>query len=179
MITKYNTYIKENVNNMQNIIDILYKVINKLNKDLKQDYFDIKFYNSQKLTILDKYNEDVLQISLYNDVIIIRYRYGLPFIISSEITINIDDPKLDEFFYEKILVANLINLICRNYSQDYIKTRHMFLNINKSLDDMINFLAKTMISKDMFIHILQQHLVPDYIYNEYEYLVNSKNFDLI
>lgn len=167
MITKYNTYIKEN-NDIVADFQYLDSVIDDLNKEFPTNIFDIvRFSNSNHFDIIAKNINKFFRITFYDDMYINIQRIGEVYGICN---INIYYDK--KLLKEKILIGYIIEYLNRSVVV-------ISLTIKMNLKTLLNKILLNEYFLEEFIQLLKSNMLPTEMITKYKYLIDANNFDLI
>ena len=172
MITNYNTYLKENTDNID-YLKILNDVVDNLNSEFTTPEFNVvKSVNN----IADYY---IISRNLTSNIVldISTDRY-----ISLKRHSNIDDNSTLYSYYkdiydiirEKILIAYIIE-----YINNEVHFGYRFKIMHFDLNSVINVLFNAKDNQDVFVEMIEKNILPKYLVAKYQYLVDAKNFDIL
>ena len=173
MITRYTEYIKESLeDNQNNIFIILDKCIEELNLEYTNFSFWIKNRPSEdKYYIYYSYIKEICYIDYHTTNFKLK-RYSSS---NDYYDIDIQNKNIINILKEKIMICYILELYDRYVRSNIIE----YLNMNMSLDDIINTcFNQEKFYKNNFIEKVLPEL-EDKIKNKYDYLINANNFDLI
>ena len=171
MITKYNTYIKESIENKRYLFIV--DVINQLNIDFDRQKYNIRIRNFS----------DAIEIY-------VKEKSPLDFIIMS--IIDVDNKfkiRRDDDWYsvfidydelkEKIIIAHITQYIFRAIpiilSRSITENESKELHFSKSLNEILIAIENNEFFLKTFTKLIIHKELPSYLLKQYDYLINANN----
>ena len=173
MITKYKQYMIKNID-LQNIIDDVLLDVNKL-FTTRKDIMICVITHSSFLVKTAYFHISIISIKKdSNNKLLVQFK-NFDITVVNPIEIFYDaDTDLYDILKKYILNAYVIRRFDL-WSLDFIEKNNLTLN------DDINIIVQTMLkyNKIRFIQMIRDKEFPISILDDYDYLINAKNFDLI